>query len=165
MSSSFSLITGFNDEEEFVTEPLTLTLRDERISDLPKSSIYRLRSTASNPLLGVGYAAKSSYKSSGGVAEIGLERVVITAKEALHAVEAMRKVLPELISSTQVSIARRRVWEMLTFEDPSCHAVHNGYVYQVLSGACSDVSHRNVRTVQLLCSTVSLSCELSITAS
>ena len=135
------------------------------MAKVSKFLLYSLRSTTKNPLLSQGFSSTTTYTKKGKMDEIIIEKSVDTVDMARNAIVAFRTYFPSLVSSSQVSVSKREIVRIKHYHDVDCSGKESEeMVYQMLSNKCSGMKMPAIKGVQLVCSTTSLSCKISILA-
>lgn len=135
------------------------------MAKVSKSLLYSLLST-SNPLLSQGFYSTTTYTERGELDEITIGKAVDTVEKARSMIDDYGKYYPDLVSVSQIAVSRREIARIKHYQDVDCSVKESEkMVYQMLSTKCSGMKKPAITGVQLVCSTASLSCKISITAS
>ena len=136
------------------------------MAKVSKSLLYSLLST-SNPLFSKGFYSTTTYTERGELDDRNHHREgVDTVEKARSMIDDYGKYYPDLVSVSQIAVSRREIARIKHYQDVDCSVKESEkMVYQMLSTKCSGMKKPAITGVQLVCSTASLSCKISITAS
>lgn len=155
----------YRDEEQFFKESVTVTIWDKSTPKVEKYELYPLRSKTKNPLLRQGFTAETFLDNARKIDTIIISKETTSVGEAREAVEIFRKTYPDLVSSTQEAVSKRKLSQVTQAGDDNCVARrHEATVYQMLSNTCHDVKVKEIYSVQLACSLPLGLCEIKVKA-